>query len=50
MASDFVTPIEEQRCIIKFLVKKKVKQAEILRRLTTQFGEETLLRAAVFYW
>lgn len=39
-----------QRVIIKFLAAEGVKPAEILRRLTAQFGEETLSRARVFAW
>jgi hypothetical protein len=36
-----------QRIIIKFLSREGVKPAEILRRLTEQFKEETLSRARV---
>lgn len=39
-----------QRVVIKFLAAEGVKPAEILRRLTAQFGEETLSRARVFAW
>jgi histone-lysine N-methyltransferase SETMAR len=39
-----------QRIIIKFLSGEGVKPAEILRRLTEQFKEETLSRAQVFAW
>jgi hypothetical protein len=39
-----------QRIIIKFLSWEGVKPAEILRRLTEQFKEETLSRAQVFAW
>jgi hypothetical protein len=39
-----------QRIIIKFLSREGVKPAEILRRLTEQFKEETLSRARVFAW
>lgn len=39
-----------QRVIIKFLAAEGVKPAEILRRLTAQFGKETLSRARVFAW
>jgi hypothetical protein len=42
MVSDLVSPSVGQCCIIKFLVKVKVKQIEILHRLNAQHGEETL--------
>jgi hypothetical protein len=50
MASDLITPCVEQCCIIKFLVKEKVKPAEILHRLNAQYGEETLSHASVCDW
>jgi hypothetical protein len=37
----------EQRCIIKFLVKEKVKPAVILRMLNVQYGYDTLSSAGV---
>jgi hypothetical protein len=40
LTSDLVTPSVEQ--LINFLVKEKVKLAEILHRLNVQYGEETL--------
>jgi hypothetical protein len=39
-----------QRIIIKFLSREGVKPADILRRLTEQFKEETRSRARVFAW
>ncbi|KAJ8954906.1 hypothetical protein NQ318_016846 [Aromia moschata] len=39
-----------QRIIIKFLSREGIKPAEILRRLTAQFGDETLSRPRVFAW
>jgi predicted DNA-binding transcriptional regulator len=39
-----------QRINIKFLSREGVKPAEILRRLTEQFKEETLSRVRVFAW
>jgi hypothetical protein len=39
-----------QRTTIKFLSREGVKPAQILRRLTEQFKEETLSRARVFAW
>jgi hypothetical protein len=40
--SNLVTPRVEQCCIIKFLMKEKVKPAEILHRFNAQYGEGTL--------
>jgi hypothetical protein len=45
-----VTLSVEQCCIIRFLVKEKVKLAEIIRGLSAQYGEETLSRASVYDW
>jgi hypothetical protein len=42
MAPDLVTGSIEQCCIIQFLEKGEVKPAEILHRLNTQCGVETL--------
>jgi hypothetical protein len=50
MASNPVTRSVEQRCINKFLIKEEVKPAEILRRLSSQYGEEILSRASVCNW
>jgi hypothetical protein len=36
--------------IFKFLVKEKVKSAEILHRLSAQYGDETLPCACVYDW
>lgn len=47
MSSKEVTPDMEQRITIKFLVKKRVKLAEILRRLNAQYGEKSLCRASI---
>jgi hypothetical protein len=41
MVPDLLTPSVEQHCIIKFLVKGKMKPAEILHRLNAQYGKET---------
>jgi hypothetical protein len=49
MASDLVTLIVEQHCIIKFLVKEKMKSAEI-HKLNVQHGKETLSWASVYDW
>lgn len=50
MSEREVHPSVAQRIIIKFLAREGVKPAEILRRLTAQFGEQTLSRARVFAW
>lgn len=50
MAAGNVPVDVKQRCIIKFLVKEKVKPAEVLRRLEAQFGEQTLSRERVYDW
>lgn len=50
MSEQEVPPSIAQRIVIKFLAAEGVKPAEILRRLTAQFGEETLSRARVFAW
>jgi len=50
MSEQEVPPSIAQRVIITFLAPEGVKPAEILRRLTAQFGEETLSRARVFAW
>jgi hypothetical protein len=44
-----VNPSVEQRCIITFLVKKKLKPAEIIRRLNAQYVEETESCAGVLW-
>jgi hypothetical protein len=49
-ASDLVTPSVEQCCIIKFLLKEKVKPAEILCNLNAEYEEETLSCASVYDW
>jgi hypothetical protein len=41
MASDHVTPSAEPRSIIKFVVEKEVKPANIHRKLNEQLGEKT---------
>jgi ABC-type Fe3+-citrate transport system substrate-binding protein len=48
--SDLVIPSVEQHCIIKFLLKEKVKPAEILPRLNAQYGEEILSCASIYDW
>jgi hypothetical protein len=51
MMSEREAPVSvAQRIIIKFLSRKGVKPAEILRRLTEQFKEQILSRARVFAW
>jgi hypothetical protein len=50
MASDLVTSSVEQCYVTKFLVKERVKPAEILHRLNTQYGERTLSHASVCGW
>jgi hypothetical protein len=47
MASNHVTPSVEQCCIIRFIVKEKVK-TEIFHRLNTQYWNETLSCASVY--
>lgn len=39
-----------QRVIIKFLTTEGVKPSEILRRLKTQFGDNTLKKTQVYAW
>jgi hypothetical protein len=49
--SEQEVPVSVAQCIIiKFLSREDVKPAQILRRLTEQFKEETLSRARVFAW
>jgi hypothetical protein len=50
MAWDLLTPSVEQCSIIKFPVKKKVKPAEVLCRLTAQYGEGILSCVSVCDW
>ena len=50
MAASSVSVAVEQRCVIKFLVKEKVKPAEIFRRLQAQYGEQTMSRTRVYEW
>jgi hypothetical protein len=50
MMSDLDISSAEQRCIIKFLGKVKVKQTEIFHRLNAQYWEETQSRASVYEW
>ncbi|KAJ8962762.1 hypothetical protein NQ318_001161 [Aromia moschata] len=40
----------EQRIIIKFLAKDGVNPTEMLRRLQTQFRDNTLSKTCVFAW
>ena len=40
----------EQRVVVKLTSPKDVKHAEILRRLTAQFAEKTLLSTQVYDW
>jgi hypothetical protein len=39
-----------QRIFVKFLTNGNVKPAEILMRLRSQFGDETLSRTPVYDW
>jgi hypothetical protein len=48
--SNLVIPSVEQHCIIKFPMKEKMKPAEILPRLTAQYGEQTLSCANIYDW
>lgn len=48
MASESVTSTVEQCFTIKFLVKEEVKPAEIRRRLSARYGEDTLSLASVY--
>jgi hypothetical protein len=50
MTPHLVTPSVEQHSIIIFLVKEKVKPAEILCRLHAHYGEETLLCERACDW
>lgn len=50
MSEKQMHPSIAQRVIIKFLAREGVKPAEILRRLTVQFGNQTLSRPRVFAW
>lgn len=50
MASDQLTPVQEQRVVMKFLLKEGSKPAEIYRRLSCVFGEQTVARSSVFEW
>jgi hypothetical protein len=47
MASYPVVHIVDQHCIIRFIMKEKVKPEEILHSLNAQNGEETLSYANV---
>jgi hypothetical protein len=49
MASHFITSSAEKSNTVKFLVKEKVKQAEILHSLNMQYREDTLSYARVYY-
>jgi hypothetical protein len=50
MALNFVTMSVKQCCTSKFLVKEKVKPAEILHGLNAQYREETLSCEYVYNW
>jgi hypothetical protein len=45
-----VVPSEVAQSIAKFLTNENVKTVEILMRLTTEFGDETLSRTQVCDW
>lgn len=49
MASDLVTSSVEQRCIIEFSVRLKIKSREILCKLNAHNGEETFSRPNVLF-
>jgi hypothetical protein len=40
----------EQRVIVKFITNENLKPAEILTRLTAQFGDKTPSRTQVYDW
>jgi hypothetical protein len=40
----------EQRVIVKFLIKEKVKPIEIVMRLRAEFGDERLSRTQTYDW
>jgi hypothetical protein len=50
MALGLVILSVEQRCIIRFLVKEKVKPTEILHGLNAHCGEEALSCQNVYDW
>jgi hypothetical protein len=47
---DFVTFNVEQHCIMRFIVKEKLKPGEIFHKLNAHNGEETLSHASVCDW
>jgi hypothetical protein len=48
MASYPVAHSVDQHCISRFIIKEKVKPAEVLHSLNAQNGEETLSYASVY--
>jgi hypothetical protein len=48
MSEQAVPSAVQQRIIVKYLPNKKVKAAEILKRLRAQFGDETLSLTQVY--
>ena len=50
MANNSVSACIEQRVVMKFLVNKGVKPADIYRRLQAQYDDETLSRSKTFEW
>ena len=50
MGDNSVSACMEQHVVMKFLVNKGVKPADIYRRLQAQYGDETLSRSKTFEW
>jgi hypothetical protein len=50
MSEQVVPSAVAQRIVVKFLTNENVKPAEILIRLRTQLGDETLSRTLVYDW
>jgi hypothetical protein len=50
MAMALIILSVEEQCIIKFLVKEKVKPAEILHALNAHCGEQTLSYQSAYDW
>jgi hypothetical protein len=50
MADNSGSACLEQRVVMKFLVNKGVKLADIYRRLQAQYGDETPSRSKTFEW
>ena len=50
MAEQHVSSVTEQRVIIKFLVKEGTKPAEIFKRLSVQYGKDTVSKSTLYDW